>query len=368
MDKEYAYRPSGLGRVKLCPGSVALSEKLIREGVGKGTGSPEAMEGTMLHKCVEDNDIDRNLNEEQISAVQKCIDYKSDRVYQAYPNSDTFESHNEKSLHLWDGEEGFGHLLSGTIDFLAFEGDSGFIVDWKFGRLPLPEVSVSLQLACYSAMAMQRYDLKTVDAFVYMPRGGWEYHIRFDGGAEYIVENIIKPVIREAEEENAKRESSFEACHYCPAILHCPEAISNVAEVTKLDGGGPTIIDPETVDNNIEQIKIAEKVGAAYLKEAKAYYVDGGTSSRWGMISRKGSLKVDGGTNAIYDLVAGSLSREDFMSVCRVSLPKLRKLFTERSGKDKKTGEEELNTVIEPLTSRGKDVQVLQKKRDQTND
>ena len=369
MNKKYAYRPSSLGRVRLCPGSVSLSEKLIREGKVKSSGSPEAMEGTLLHRCVEENDIPPELNEEQISAVQKCMDYKADRTQQAYPDSQVYEVYNEKALHLYDTREGFGHLLSGTIAYLGFEGRSGFIIDWKFGRLPLPEESVMLQLACYSAMAMQHYELETVSAFVYMPRGGWEYKVKFEGGADHLIENIIKPVIAEAEKEDAPRASSFEACQYCTALLRCPEAMENVEALQRISnkGQGP-VIDPETVDQTIEKIKISEKIGKAYLAEAKKYYEDGGSSQNWGMISRKGSLKIDGGTRSVYDLVSRDLTQDEFMTICRVSLPKLRKLYIEKKGLDKKKGTEDFERALEPLTSRGKDVQVLQKKRDQTND
>ena len=365
MNKRYAYRPSSLGRVKLCPGSVALTEKLIREGKGGGFNSPEAQEGTMLHRCVEQNEIAPDLNEEQINAVQKCIDYKTDRVVQAYPDSQIYECYSEKALHLYDGVD-LSHLLSGTIDFVALEGRSGFIIDWKFGRLPLPEVSVMLQLACYSAMTMQHFELDTVAAFVYMPRGGWEYKVKFEGGADNIIKNIILPVLKTAETEGAPRQSSFEACQYCRALQHCPEAMANLDEIAKLDVVSP--VDPETVDDMIEKIKIAGKIGDEYMREAKAYYENGGESSRWGMISRKGSLKLDGGTRSVYDTIQQTITIEEFMSVCRVSLPKLRKLYIDKKGLDKKSGNEEFDRAIDPLSSRGKDVQVLQKKRDQTNE
>jgi len=371
MDKKYAYRPSSLGRVKLCAGSVALTEELIRDGKGGGFNSPEAQEGTLLHRCVEQNSIPLELNEEQISAVQKCMDYKCDRVQQAYPDSQLYETHNEKAMHLYDPED-HSHLLSGTADFLCFEGRSGFIVDWKFGRLPLPEVSVMLQLACYSAMAMQHFDLDNVVAFVYMPRGGWEYKVKFTGGADALIKEVILPVLKAAEVEGAERSSSFEACQYCRALQHCPEAMANLDEIVDLAGvnsdNRTPAVDPETIDDMIEKIKIAEKIGKQYMEQAKKFYNTGGESPRWGMQSRKGSLKVDGGTRSIYDTISESITIEEFMATCRVSLPKLRKLFIEKKGLDKKKGTDDFNRAIEPLTSRGKDVTVLQKKRDQTNE
>ena len=127
-------------------------------------------------------------------------------------------------------------------------------------------------------------------------------------------------------------------------------------------------MDPATVDDMIEKIKIAGKIGDEYMREAKAYYENGGESSRWGMISRKGSLKLDGGTRSVYDTIRESITVEEFMSVCRVSIPKLRKLYIDKKGTDKKSGTDDFDRAIEPLTSRGKDVQVLQKKRDQTNE
>ncbi len=363
MNKRFAYRPSSLGRVKLCPGSVALTEQLLRDGKGGGFNSPEAQEGTLLHRCVEQNDLPPELNEEQTSAVQKCIDYKADRVMQAYPDSQIYETYNEKAMHLYDGDD-LSHLLSGTVDFLCFEGKSGFIIDWKFGRLPLPEVSVMLQLACYSAMAMQHFELDTIAAFVYMPRGGWEYKVKFEGGADKIIREIIRPVLAQAEKEGAPRASSFEACQYCRALQHCPEAQANLDEVSKMEVSSP--IDPEKIDDMIEKIKIAGKIGDEYMREAKAYYENGGESERWGMQSRKGNLKIDGGCISIYDTIRQSITEKEFMSVCRVSLPKLKKLYIEKKGGDKKASTDEFERAIEPLTTRGKDVQVLTKKRDQT--
>ena len=319
----------------------------------------------MLHRCVEQNEVAHDLNEEQANAVQKCLDYKADRVMQAYPDSQTYEYHSEKALHLYDGVD-LSHLLSGTIDFVCIEGRSGFIVDWKFGRLPLPEVSVMLQLACYSAMAMQHFELDTVTAFVYMPRGGWEYKVKFEGGADKVIKEIILPVLELAEAKDAPRKSSFEACQYCRALQHCPEAQENLDEVSKMERGSP--VDPATVDDMIEKIKIAGKIGDEYMREAKAYYENGGESSRWGMISRKGSLKLDGGTRSVYDTIRESITIEEFMSVCRVSIPKLRELYINKKGTGKKSGTDDFDRAIEPLTSRGKDVQVLQKKRDQTNE
>ena len=168
----------------------------------------------------------------------------------------------------------------------------------------------------------------------------------------------------------APRKSSFEACQYCNALLHCPEVLANLDTMVKIgrNMGDSPAIDPDTIDDTIEKIKICDKIGKAYLEEAKSFYNDGGHSEKWGMQSRKGSLKIDGGTRSVYDLVSHSISIEEFMATCRVSLPKLRQLYTEKKGLDKKKGAEAFEKAIDPLTSRGKDVQVLQKKRDQTND
>ena len=364
MDKRFAYRPSSLGRVKLCPGSVALTDSLIREGKGGGSSSPEAMEGTLLHRCVEEGTLPAELNEEQTNAVQKCMDYKADRTMQAYPDSQHYETYNEKALHLYDPKD-LNHLLSGTIDYVGIEGRSGFIIDWKFGRLPLPEVSVMLQLACYSAMVMQHFELDTVAAFVYMPRGGWEYKCKFEGGADKLIDEIIVPVLELAEAEDAPRFSSFEACHYCNALMHCPEAQANIAKVEEV--GEQRVIDPETIDDTIEKIKIVEKIIKTYMTEVKSFYEDGNESERWGMTSRKGSLKIDGGTRAVYDTISQSIALDEFLSVCKVSLPQLRKLYCEKKGVNEKVGREDFERAIELLTSRGKDVQVIQKKRNQTN-
>jgi len=81
-EKHHPFSPSQLYRRVLCPGSYRMEEGL------SDTSSPEAAEGTMLHREVAWRGTNDSLTDEQQEVVAKCREF----LAKVGPNPDKDDS------------------------------------------------------------------------------------------------------------------------------------------------------------------------------------------------------------------------------------------------------------------------------------
>ena len=331
MSYHHPFSPSSLGRRRLCPGSFLMEQK-----VKNPEASEYAVEGTMLHELIatriEGRSWDRSkLNADQLNTLENAYEWFKYEILTPLTESVGPQVwkwvQTEENLGYWDGDdELLKSVISGTVDVLVDTRDGyAVIVDWKFGRAEVSDVSSTMQLAGYAILAFEaREHIQAIDAYIYQPRTGTIQKARFDRDdlAEY--QKAIKETIAACLLKDPPLAASWDACAYCSAISICPEAENKAAEFSQDQAiiERPLFniekMDADTLGQMLDDTKVAEK----FLKEVKAkckeVMIDGQEATGWAIGERSGMKAIDD-TVALAITVDSYLSLADILSVSSLS-------------------------------------------------
>ena len=215
----HPFSPSVLARRKLCPGSY-YSEIDLPE-----IETEEAQEGIKAHKIMAKQGLSSPILEAEADGaewnlrvqIDKALDFRKHLIKEA---SQVFtEEHLE--LHFND------QLLTSDIaDLVAIFSDGHVkVVDWQFGRSPLPQIAANMQLMTYAAMIFQRWrEIQSVEAIIYQPRFSTTYKTVYLRDKLLDILNAVLHIIDTAKTLPLSLAPSVEACAYCKAVTICPAA------------------------------------------------------------------------------------------------------------------------------------------------
>jgi len=353
------FGPSSLGRIRLCPGSYAMSKK-----APPSEESSDAAEGTLMHNFMEAglklptpdqvtyaSDLAQELTEEQMGTLNRCMKYAREKL-------NGYRVWTERFMVL---EANLDEPITGTADVVAISqtGDHAIGIDWKFGRGSLSQTTTLMQAAAYSSMIFQTYkDVKVVDYYVYQPRvgfGGTEYAASWDLQDYTRLMGMITGSVRKAQELGASLDPSPSACQFCSAISICPAA----AEVTeqlpvKYESGLP--VEPAKIAKALDMAKIVKKQVKAVEDLARQMMKEGGEIPGYTLKPRSGSKRL-ADVPAAMDRLGDLADFDDFLSVASIPLRKLLKVIidreAEKEGTTKKAQEERLFELLGDAITQG---------------
>ena len=329
MSYHHPFSPSSLGRRRLCPGSFLMEQK-----VKNPEASEYAIEGTMLHELIasriEGRSWDRSkLNADQLNTLENAYEWFKSEILN--PLTDSVGPQvwkwvqTEKNLGYWDqSDDLLKSVISGTVDVLIDTRDGyAVIVDWKFGRAEVSDVSSTMQLAGYAVLAFEAHEhIEAIEAYIYQPRTGTIQKARFDRDDLAVYQEAIKETISACLLKDPPLAASWDACAYCSAISICPEAHDKA-----FDGEEAVIerqlfnieeMDADRLGQTLDDTKVAEK----FLKEVKAkckeVMLDGQEATGWAIGERSG-MKAIGDPVALAEAVNGYLSYPELLSVSTLS-------------------------------------------------
>lgn len=273
IKKHFACSPSSLRRRELCPGSYWLEKDLPEQT------SADAEIGTRMHAAtalvIQGASSDELLpfadfTEEQWDACHWC----ADKVKEL-----TWPEARVLSEHKFDLRWMHPEIGGGTADLVLVQDFvRALVIDFKFGRAPVPPAGENLQLACYAAGVRNDFDVPDVQVCIIQP-----------ALAVCQVQSITPDTERraiaaaaKALNQDAKPTPSSEACKYCKASGQCPAqtATALVAkdnlEVEKIDSKDSVALMPMDriavvlaawEDSNAESIICAmkERLHEAYM-------------------------------------------------------------------------------------------------------
>jgi len=294
-------RPSELFRHELCPGWWLVPQSPQED-------SPEAAEGKKLHRAmaalVEKKPLEP-LDDEQMAAVKWAWDEVQPLMVEGS------ECLAEMKMHGKDGS-------SGTIDLVVLCHDCLHLIDYKFGRADQGDVAGHLQLHQYGIYACDRWNTH-VTLHLIQPR--LRSHSRILAG-QNVLENAraqIAGIV--AKSQNATIDDlnpGSPQCDYCPGKVNCPRLSK---ELAVLPANAPKIATAEEMTSHMELAAIAEKWAKAVKSEAKRRLMQGEEVPGYTLASRKSS-KIES-IGAAYAKLKETLSREDLLLCCSISLPKI---------------------------------------------
>lgn len=318
MKAQVAHHPAGpsrLGRIRLCPGSLHLSQEAERlNALPKTSGAAE--EGTLLHSRVFPHEEVADLTVEQQRLVLLAREYVEEKF--KYADGTAYEE-------LLQIKYERRILTFGTSDAVAFfEGKNGakgrvVVVDFKFGYDHLEPKIVHPQLEAYAVAAMQEYDVDYAEAYAFHVRSQTEYQCEFYWADCYLPE--IARVIDHAERHPAELHPSISACKYCPARAICPALKSQVAENALIK------INPLAIDELMLPEKISEALQVAGQASVWADAVKGlardmairGVEIPGYELRERNVRRVNDVAKA-YEQLAEIITQEEFLSYATVTL------------------------------------------------
>lgn len=253
---------SGMKRLFLCPGSWQAERMCPQD-----ESSEDAMLGTMLHDCMEHGKEPENA--EEAEAVQWCRDTE-ERLLTEHLQGEPEERVIIREERMFDADRSF----SGKPDLVGIAGKHAFVIDYKFGRIPVEKSESNLQLAALAVLVNDNYGAEAIDVAILQPytMGSREPHVCHYGiEAIQQARSFFRASIARANAPGAQLKPSEDACRYCRAMASCPAAkmlvVRNTVEDLNLNWEQWS---PDRRREAYEVAKVAGKYKAAVERHVKA--------------------------------------------------------------------------------------------------
>ncbi|MDD3165295.1 MAG: DUF2800 domain-containing protein [Oscillospiraceae bacterium] len=343
----HEFSPSRLEMFRICPGAYKMQLGI------PDVPSEYAAEGTLLHNAVATGNLD-GLNREQISVVDECWEF----IESIAPKSDYSRAHEVKMLVRNDLDGGI--LTIGTADFVAINSrrDDLICVDFKFGYTPVKVVKQNIQLAAYSAGAMQMEKIGSCDAFVFQPRIHARSHHVFTN--EKAILANIRSIIKRCNGEPFILNATEESCRYCNARLNCPAFRLKFQRLLACKRD----YDPSDIPTLVSLFDASRGVKTLISEieaNVKKVIEETGRCGKYGFQITDGAREIQD-LNALYAVVKDYLTPHEFNDVCKVTIGKLEnavadKLIAEANAKgerlSKNSAKQRCYSMIADLITRG---------------
>lgn len=221
---------SGMQRLFLCPGSWNAERKCPID-----EESEDAAMGTMLHACMEQGTTPEDP--EDAEAVAWCREMEKALCEKHLGMKGNWtDVQTVREVRLFERDR----LFSGKPDMVAVWDRKAFVVDYKFGRIPVSPAECNLQLSALAVLVMDGHEAYHVDeVFVCILQ---PYASRKEPAVcRYTRESVeqarafFQACIEQAKDEHAPLKPSEKACRYCRAQSSCPAVKLALVQVTSGD-------------------------------------------------------------------------------------------------------------------------------------
>lgn len=330
---------SGMQRLVLCPGSW-LAEK------GFPDETSEAAEaGTRLHLHMEHGTLPEDAVEAE--AVEWCRQMEQRLLgkYVAPMGADRVL----REERWWDPDATF----SGQADVVYIHEGCALVLDYKFGRVPVPVANSNMQLAALALLAFYNMpDVEVVFCGVLQPLASRQEPRVVRYQRDVIMDQLegyFASVIAESERPNAKRVPGEVQCRYCKAKAECAacmallsavagnDSLSDSGVTTALRSSGQSVAElwsdwaPEKKAEAVRLAGLAKKWAEAVERKAKADLKNGLSIPGCSLSAGKRCFKVDDAQGAFAVLARElGISGEEFAGCCSVKISELDKVVHKR--------------------------------------
>lgn len=254
---------SGMQRLFLCPGSWQAEKKCPVD-----EESEDAAMGTILHAHMEQGTTPEDP--EDAEAVAWCRETENSLCEKHLGmNEDWTEVQTIREVRLFERDR----LFSGKPDMVAIWNRKAFVVDYKFGRIPVTTAECNLQLSALAVLAMDHCEVDEVIVCILQP-----YASRKEPAVCRYTREIVEQAraffracIEAARDEHAPLKPSEKACRYCRAQSSCPAVSLALVNVTSGDlTASWEQWSPEKRREAYDLAKLAKKWAASVESKVKA--------------------------------------------------------------------------------------------------
>ena len=324
---------SGMRRIALCPGSW-LAERAYPEET-----SEAAEAGTRLHKHMELGTIPDDA--EEAEAVEWCRTQERLLVekYVAPMGADRVL----REMRWWSA----GGSFSGQGDVVYVHDGCALVIDYKFGRVPVPAASSNQQLAALADLAFENLEgIKVVFCAILQPFASRQEPrvVRYMENVFPKLHKYLTGLVADAESPGARLVPGEEQCRYCKARAACPACNTLVARETQVDVA--TAWPDWTPEKKAEALRVAnlaKKWAEAVERKAKSDLKDGFPIPGFSLGAGKTMFKVTDTQGAFGQLsTLIGLTGEEFASCCTVKISALDKVVHKRLAEQAPDGVKQL--------------------------
>ncbi len=306
---------SGMQRIALCPGSWWAEQSYPEQT------SEAAEQGTRLHKHMEEGTLPADPVE-----AEACEWCREQEVKLALEYADT-DTATYRELRWWDKARSF----SGQADVVFVNQGIALVLDYKFGRVPVPVATNNMQLAALALLVFDNVPgTEVVFCGILQPFASRQEPrvVRYRAEQAETLRSYLSDMLTTASVPTAPRVPGEEQCRYCKARLECHMCYGLVKQHTAV------AVAPLWADWSAEQKAQAVRVAAlakkwadAVERKAKEDLKQGLTLPGITLGAGRKSFKVADPTGAFTQLNALlELSGEEFASCCSVRISDLDKV------------------------------------------
>lgn len=348
MSSHHEFSPSQLAYREACPGWQPED----------GEQSPQAAEGTMMHKALETGDL-KGLNEEQ----NRCVSLVSE-LFVAM--REELEQDGEKADVQQELRLQIMGLTFGTADLVLVAGKHAKIGDAKFGWNPVEDAETNLQGWAYAVGIFEKWpSVDYVEVVFAQPRLDSVSRANFQRKADLERMKLrIAAVIARAKNHKPEdlRPSEF-SCLYCGAKATCTALHKKALVISsKFVELAP---DKELLDiYNPEQLATPALRGKAEIlrrvlepwcekvrKENLKHVLETGEEIPGFEVKSRAGRRSVSDPQITWELVKDKMTPEEFAGVTEVSVAQLLKAYSDKAPRGSK---EKLKQEIEDrLTDAG---------------
>lgn len=292
---------SGLKNVAICPAYVPEPREEQTTGA--------ADEGRLLHRAVETGYLPPDLDEEQQSSVQMCLDYIAPLLDEDPTNT---EIHRELRLDL-NQAQGPRELddMFGTADLVIYNHVRRHchVVDFKFGRIPVDDAEVNLQGKAYVVGAFLRFpQCQNITIHFLQPRTDEVSSHTFGRGDLVSLQLEISAILARARRPDREEHVNPDNCLYCGRKTECL-ALRRLAihitdryqnEFTALPNlHSSEVGDPEQLAIMLKMAKIVARWADSVKSHSLQTYLGGTPIPGFELKERAGARKIEDGDNVL---------------------------------------------------------------------
>lgn len=218
---------SGMQRLFLCPGSWNAERKCPVD-----EESEDAALGTMLHAHMEQGTMPEDPEDDE--AVYWCREME---IYLCEKHlgmkKDWTDVQTVREVRLFERDR----LFSGKPDMVAIWNRKAFVVDYKFGRIPVTTAECNLQLSALAVLAMDHCEVDEVIVCILQPYASRKEPAvcRYTRESVEQARAFFSACIKLAQDEHAPLKPGEKACRYCRAQSSCPAVSLALVNVTSSD-------------------------------------------------------------------------------------------------------------------------------------
>lgn len=324
-------------RLALCPGSWALERTLPPE-----PESEDASTGTRIHNALAGFlPMDQLTTDEQETA-EACIRLEDEAKAQVFGPGSTVTISRE--VRLWRGDS-----FSGQLDFIARDGQTALILDYKTGRGDVMQADGNLQLMAQAVLLWtNKPGLTRITVGIAQPWVSPQLTLcSYDADAIIAARHKLTAILATASQPNAVRQPGEKQCKYCRAKAVCHEALGTAMTVLHKPSQEVVALTGQELAQHLDRIPMVEAVIEALRVEAKRRLTEGEAVPGWKLKpgSERTTITDSGKVFARFSKQGGSVS--DFLGCITVAKGKLKDALKQLTGAKGKALDNDLSALLE---------------------